>query len=266
MKKYLSNILRKLGLLFYADKIHFYIEFIRNRKTNKQFKKNHPEIKLPPDYLMYESFQINYQKYYHNSIESAQWLLDHLKQHTKVENKRILDWGCGPARIIRHLPALADNTCEIHGTDYNKKTINWCSKNIENVTFHLNDIYPPLPFGDNYFDIVYGISVFTHLPEKSHDEWANEILRILKKDGIFLFTTHGVAFKVKLTKDEQKEFDKGHLVTKGNTKPGHRTFSTYHPPAFIRHLMQKNEILSHTEGKMEDNKLQQDVWIIRKTG
>ena len=139
-KSSLSQFLRKYRLLQFADRINFYKELYTNRKVNNSFIKNNPNVKLPPDYLMYESFQLNYNKYYTESINAAKWLIDHLLKHIELKNKMILDWGCGPARIVRHLPDML-NECEIYGSDYNGKSIKWCKKNIKNVSFYKNEVY-----------------------------------------------------------------------------------------------------------------------------
>ncbi len=139
MKKgQISNLLRGLGLIYFTDWVRYYIQKFKNRKINKEFKLKNPDVKLPPDYLIYESFQMNYQKYYTDSIETANWLKDHFKKHIDLKGKRILDWGCGPGRIIRHLPDVIGNSCEYFGTDYNKKSIDWCSKNLSGIKFNNN--------------------------------------------------------------------------------------------------------------------------------
>ena len=44
------------------------------------FKTRSPNVELSPDYLIYESYQINYQKYYTESIKTAKWLA-HFAKH-----------------------------------------------------------------------------------------------------------------------------------------------------------------------------------------
>jgi len=110
MKKgQVSNLLRQLGLIYFTDWIRCYFLCYKNRKINKDFKRNNPNVKLPPDYLIYESFQINYQKYYTDSIDAAKWLANQFRKHIELKDKKILDWGCGPGRIIRHLPTVIGN-------------------------------------------------------------------------------------------------------------------------------------------------------------
>lgn len=266
MKKgQISNRLRQLRLIYLTDWIHFNIERFKNRKINHEFRKNNPCVKLPSDYLIYESFQLNYKKYYTESIDSAKWIVSYLEKHIKLKSKKILDWGCGPGRIIRHLPTAIGNGCEYYGTDYNSKTIDWCSKNIPNIHFNNNTLEAELPYPDNFFDAIYGISIFTHLSEQSHYSWYNELVRILQPNGILFLTTQGENYIVKLTNNEVEQYNQGKLIVRGKVKEGHRTFSTFHPTKFMHHLFNDVEILEHIVTAPEKNKvLPQDIWIVKK--
>ena len=253
-----------MHLIKLADYTNYLLELRELRKENKEFAERNLGIKLPPNYLMYESFQLNYKKYYEDSILTANWLINHLKPYVTFENIRILDWGCGPARIVRHLPIIIGSKAEIYGTDYNKRSIEWCKKNIDGVQFNHNQLGPPLPYENNFFDTIYGISIFTHLSEEMHYKWIDELFRILKPGGVLFLTLHGKAFRIKLTNEERDEFDKGKIVIKANTKEGHRTFGAYHPISFVNDMIKKNIILSHIEGEIRNGKPQQDIWIIKK--
>ena len=264
-KGQISKLLRAIGLIYLTDWLRFYIEKNRNKRENKIFKLENPDVVLPPDYLIYESFQINYKKYYTDSIETATWLAGFFRKYLKLNNLKVLDWGCGPARIIRHLPKIIGNGCEFYGTDYNKKTIEWCRQNIKDVQFNLNTLEAKLPYSDNFFDIIYGISVLTHLSEPLHFEWRNELLRILKPSGILFLTTQGDNFKIKLTNKELEDFNNNKLIVRGKVKEGHRTFSAFHPKAFMENLFKNEIILEHIQPPYEKGKTPpQDIWIIRK--
>lgn len=262
---YISNLVRKAGLIYLTDWIRYYSERFKNRKINHSFRANHPDVKLPPDYLIYESFALNYQKYYTDSIDTAKWLVNHLSKHTEIADKKILDWGCGPGRIIRHLPDVAGNGCEYFGTDYNAQTIDWCSKNLPGIHFNNNTLEAKLPYADDFFDIIYGISIFTHLSEQMHFGWYAELFRILKPGGIMFLTTQGDNFKTKLTETELEKFKQGQIIVRGNVKEGHRTYSAFHPKTFIYKLFTGVKILEHIVPAPEKNKgLPQDIWMIRK--
>lgn len=263
-KSKFTTLLRKLRLMHLADRLNFFYQKYRNRKSNKLFKANNPDVVLAPDYMIYESFQMNYENYYNDSVSTAKWLISYFGKQIALRNIKILEWGCGPARIIRHLPRLLDSSCEIFGSDYNHQTIEWCKKNIPEVHFSKNNLQPPLDFENDFFDIIYATSVLTHLSEEMHYAWFRELKRICKKNGIIFLTTHGDNCKPKLTAEELKTFEAGKLVVRGNVKEGHRTFAAYQPPQFMRKLFSDVEILEHVTREAEGSYIPQDVWIVRK--
>ena len=67
MKKItLKKILSKFNLLPVIEQINFQRQKWKNRKSNQNFKKNNPTVKLPPDFYLYETFNMNYDKFYTN--------------------------------------------------------------------------------------------------------------------------------------------------------------------------------------------------------
>lgn len=265
-KRQISAILRKLRLIYWADWIHYYVQRNKNHKSNNSFLKNNPDVKLPPDYLIYESFQIDYEKYFTESVNTAKWVKDYFSEHIELKDKKILDWGCGPGRVIRHLPNVIGNDCEYYGTDYNKQTINWCSKNLPGIHFNCNDLEAKLPYPDNFFDAIYGISIFTHLSEQMHYDWYNELYRIVKPNGIMLLTTQGDNFKEKLTDSELLRYNRNQLIIRDKVKEGHRMFAAFHPTAFMTKLFENIAILEHYVEPVPDdgNWIPQDTWVIKK--
>ena len=248
-----------------GDYFRYQTEKIVNQKINRNFTQINPEVPMPPDYLMYESFKLDYRKYYIDSEETAKWLAGLLKQHIKLQRLNILDWGCGPGRIIRHLSKFVEEDCKLFGTDYNKKSIEWCAQNIPSVSFYNNSMEAVLPYENDFFDVIYGLSVFTHLSEMLHLYWYKELMRVLKTGGVFLFTTQGDNYKTKLVKNELSVFEEGNIVVRGAVKEGHRTFSAFHPEKFIQKLTGADEVLEHiTEKPAATGWLPQDVWIVRK--
>ena len=267
-KQQFSSFIRTLGLSGIADKTRFHLVRYFKRKENKLFRQNNPGVVLPPDYLIYESFQMNYHKYFIGGKEDALWLVELLQKHGNITHASILDWGCGPARIIRHLPSILGPSNTYVGTDYNPVTIEWNRKNIPGVRFELNGLNPPTSFQDNEFDFIYGISVFTHLSMENHERWTNELWRIAKEGAIILLTTSGNAFKEKLTDEELIQFNAGQLVTRGKVKEGHRMYSAFHPPSFLKSLFEKAGfvILEHIPGERKTvTYISQDMWVLKKS-
>lgn len=57
----------------------------------------------------------------------------------------------------------------------------------------MSELYPPLPYEDESFDAVFGLSVMTHLRRTCQLQWLREIKRVLRPGGVFLATIHGKA-------------------------------------------------------------------------
>ena len=109
------------------------------------------------------------------------------------------------------------------------------------------------------------VSIFTHLSEANHTLWFNELCRVLKPNGILLLTTHGTIFKAIMTDVEKQQFDNQQLVIRDKAVEGHRVFTTFHPPAFMKALFETQcNLLSHQIGTKESWGLNQDVWILQK--
>jgi SAM-dependent methyltransferase len=108
----------------------------------------------------------------------------------KWEGKRVLDFGCGAGRTLRHwLPE--SEIASFAGCDIDEESVAWLRSHLS-PPFEVfrNDAEPPLPVADGDFDLVYAVSVFTHLTS-SWSSWLAELHRILAPDGILLLTFMG---------------------------------------------------------------------------
>ncbi len=242
-----------------------YFHAWRLRKKNQDFRAQYPKVSLPEDDILYETFHGDYFKYYEDGKSVASWLLDTLGRYKSVSHLQVLDWGCGPARIVRHLPALMGPENAIFGSDLNPETIAWCKANIPKVHFTTNHLDPPLPFDAGQFDFLYAISILTHLSEQRHQDWLQEIHRVLAPDGIALITTQGEAYRAKLTLSERRKFDGGQLIVRGKVAEGSRTFSAFQPPTFMHQILAPFDVLEHQAGMLSNGSSEQDIWILRRT-
>ncbi|MCK4980487.1 MAG: class I SAM-dependent methyltransferase [Candidatus Delongbacteria bacterium] len=263
MKQFLQRLFRKLGILEHADYIKFILSYFSFFLKNISFKKNNPNVILPPHYMLFESFgKMDYASYFDKGKESAIDILDLLKKHHSLEDINLLEWGCGPVRILRHVPEiLSGERSQVFGSDYNPETIKWCQRSFDDISFSKNELLPPLEYGNDFFDIIFCISVFTHLDEETELKWFNEIIRVLKTGGIFLLSVHGKSSKDRLSEEEKKIFDEKGCVIRSNVTEGKRSFTSYNSEFFMRDkMLNKVEILEFIPGK----KNEQDIWIVRK--
>lgn len=253
-------------MLFFAENVMFYINRIRCNKANSLFIKEHSDVTMPPDFYLYETYTLSYKDYYYDGKETAKDIIAHIEQRYDVfrHGLQFLDWGCGPARVIRHFPQLLPRA-NLYATDYNLKYVDWCRNNIKGISFSANGVYPPTTYQSSFFDIVIGLSLFTHLSEENHHAWLNELHRILKPDGIAFLTTQGKAYRNKLSSREQFHFDSGKLVVRKYTIEGNRLFSSFQPPDFMKSLFNKKlEIVEFIPGVFNNKNVSQDIWLLKK--
>jgi SAM-dependent methyltransferase len=99
--------------------------------------------------------------------------------------KRVLDFGCGAGRTLRHFAAEAEQA-EFQGCDIDAASIAWLNANL-NPPFQgfVNDERPPLPRPDGSFDLVYALSVFTHITDQ-WSAWLLELHRLLAPGGVLV--------------------------------------------------------------------------------
>jgi len=106
----------------------------------------------------------------------------------------VLDLGSGVGRFLFAFQQEFGPNQKVYGCEVHKECAEWCQQNIDFAEVLHTAIEPPLPYADSQFDLVYGLSVFTHLRLDLQFKWAWEIHRILKPGGVAFLTFHGQDF------------------------------------------------------------------------
>lgn len=117
----------------------------------------------------------------------------------------ILDFGCGPGRLIA---GLRERHPAAHyvGSDIDAEAIAWAQAELPDLAhFCVNPAAPPMPFPDESFDLVYAISVFTHLPEDLQHAWLADLRRVLRPGGVLLTTKMNPAAYGELPSEVRRE-------------------------------------------------------------
>lgn len=104
--------------------------------------------------------------------------------------QHILDFGCGCGRVLMWYSNHSQSQ-RFYGMDIDADAISWCCDNLAFATFSVNNPLPPLEYPPEMFDLIYAISVFTHLNEDYQFQWLNELKRVAKPKGILVLTVHG---------------------------------------------------------------------------
>ena len=174
----------------------------------------------------------------------------------------VLDFGCGVGRVLRHWSGVKGPT--FYGTDYNPELVEWCRENLSFARVQVNGLTGALSYPPNTFDLVYALSVFTHLTPDQQDDWMKELGRITKPGGHLLITTHGEYYLSLLPASDQEAFRAGRRVTIAAEHAGTNVCAAYHPHSSVRdHLAAGFDVVDFiAEGARGNPK--QDYWLLRK--
>ena len=139
------------------------------------------------------------------------------------------------------LPLHAQGERRLHGVDVNGEAIDWCLANLS-PRFEVSQHKPPLPYPDDYFQAVYGVSILTHLSLEDQADWIAELLRVTRKNGIVILSYHGSnsLLRFNLSGEDFEELQQhgylnlGKTMLSGKTLKSERSISTlssYHHPS-----------------------------------
>jgi len=190
---------------------------------------------LPPTHLVFMSTgSASVRRYLSSGVIATEDLAEFCERNGVQLSalKEVLDFGCGCGRILRNVRSRTD--AKLYGTDYSHQQLGWCAKALAIGAFQVNRLWPPTSFANAKFDLVYAISVFTHLPVDLQKSWMEELRRIVKPGGHIAFSTAGEAYVGRLGLEEQARFRSGQLVTKSARLAGKNACSAFHPVAFVK--------------------------------
>lgn len=118
----------------------------------------------------------------------------------------VLDVGCGAGRLATPLARFLGPEGSYEGFDNSAARIAWCEENIApmhpSMRFQVADVYNgqynreatlqprdfTFPYQDAEFDLVFLMSVFTHMMPPDVEHYLSEIARVLKPGGRTLIT------------------------------------------------------------------------------
>jgi SAM-dependent methyltransferase len=250
--------------------LHFY--FLHGRRENRSGgpeAENPPEIRfkgpIPPRALR-KRVHGHTQLFSFERVGAkvSKDILDAVRPHMSLNaDSQVFDFGCGCGRVLVYFKDAAG--CQMTGSDIDGEATAWCRDNLAAFgNFFQNGALPPLPFADSAFDLVYSVSVFTHLPERMQFQWLEELQRVTKPGGFLLLTTRGTD-QVPLNWFQRLRFlVTGFVYVAGGKTPGLPDFyrNAFHAEAYIRRKWSKLfELIEFRSGGING---EQDWTLCRK--
>ncbi len=255
MKRRLLRLLARVGLLGLAFRAWEELQALRPRPQ--------PHVEgppLPPRRLMVCVAGTADPDWF---LRSGRAAYDAIADHVPLGAiESVLDFGCGCGRVTRWWDGFPG---EVAGSDLSRRAVAWCRANLPYGRFETNGLAPPLAFADASFDLVYALSVFTHLTAELQLAWRDELRRVLKPGGLLLVTTHGRSYEPRLSVDERARFDAGELVVRWADIPGTNLCSAYHPEAYLRGRFAEGFAFLELDPEGARGNPTQDLVLLRRT-
>jgi SAM-dependent methyltransferase len=255
VKRRLLRLLERLGLIGLAFRSYERLLALRHTTVTPD-----DGLPLPPRRLMVRVAM----------TADADWFLrsgragyDAIAAHVPLDEARdVLDFGCGCGRVTRY---FRDHDGSVAGSDVSAPAVDWCRENLSFGRFERNGLAPPLRFTDESFDLVYALSVFTHLTADLQLAWRDELRRVLRPGGRLLVTTHGRSYLPRLDGDERARFEHGELVVRWGEVVGSNLCSAYHPERYLRDTFAQGFAFLELEPEGARGNPTQDLVLLQKT-
>lgn len=152
------------------------------------------EFPLPPDHLLQriglKGSRDLVEAYERTGPEHRRLIERALPSDWSWQGKRVLDFGCGSGRVLRHFAPEAEEG-EFWGCDLDQPSIAWLEENLAPpFQFFQSSEEPGTPLDSGSLDLIYAFSVYTHFT----DNWAAWMLehhRLLDEGGLLFVTFLG---------------------------------------------------------------------------
>jgi SAM-dependent methyltransferase len=117
-----------------------------------------------------------------------------------VEYRSILDFGCGCGRLAR---LFKGHPGKFTGCDLDARHVDWINAHLQHMVAVQTQPNAALPFSDAAFDAIIGVSVFSHLDEKSQKLYLAELARVSTNNAYLFLTIHGERAMERATKEDR---------------------------------------------------------------
>jgi len=141
------------------------------------------------DAAFYDANSAHYIQTAESAIENIEICLSSIQKNLKNIGS-CLDLPCGYGRVLRFLLDHLNGSAALDACDIEKKAVEFCAREFKvNPILSQQDI--SLVSFPRKYDLIWMGSLITHLPREAINNTFKSMGKILNKEGVFVFTTHG---------------------------------------------------------------------------
>lgn len=177
---------------------------------------------------------------------------------------RVLDFGCGCGRVLRHWRTVPG--AQPSAVDIDPAMVSWCRDNLSFATVTKAPSLPPMAFASASFDLACAVSVFTHLDEPSQKAWMRELARLVCPGGWLCVTVHGRASILDLDRAGRRAFLRGEVVVRRRHARGTNLCAAYHPADALQALIEPHFEVVESVPAGTLRHVRQDLYLARRLG
>lgn len=159
----------------------------------------------------------------------------------------VLDFGCGCGRFLAGW-VMRGSQWRLYGCDYNPALVEWCNRNLPDVKVLENELREQLPYDAASFDLVYMLSVFTHLTLDEQMQLVREFRRITRPGGYVYVTFHGEPFHQQMfsqIEDGAEIFRRSGFLIGEHNQEGTNECWTLHSPEYLIQMFEGFSPVKH---------------------
>jgi SAM-dependent methyltransferase len=201
--------------------------------------------------------------YFSDGAESARKLAAAIQRHLPAQQFSVMEFASGYGMVTRHLSNALSNasvtSCDIHPA-----AVEFIQAKL-GVPAVLSEHLPEDLRFEQQYDVVFALSFFSHMPERSFGRWLAALYRNVAPGGLFVFTTHGLSSRAAF--GDPQIPDSGIWFKPDSEQhdiEGAEYGSTVSTPEFVI-----RELYRCTGGPLAEHKQgywwqHQDLWIVAK--
>lgn len=147
------------------------------------------DFPLPPNHILRRTSSHTIRHYYESGLTTFMPIATSAIAHGVDLDRpvNVLDFACGAGRQLLHMVRLFPHV-QAYACDIRADAIDFLQRAYPKAKVYANKFDPPLNYADATFDLIYSVSVFSHLSAADARLWLRELCRVAKPGSVLCLT------------------------------------------------------------------------------